>query len=58
VKALVNEERLSFTGHSVLVVRLIRFHESQVIVAALSGSLYAIFMGVVTPDIAYWTFQR
>jgi branched-chain amino acid transport system permease protein len=56
VKALINEERLSFAGHNVLIVRLYAFTVSG-IVAALSGSLYAIFMGVVTPDIAYWTFS-
>jgi branched-chain amino acid transport system permease protein len=56
IKALVNEERLLFTGHNVLVIRLYAFMISGV-VAALSGSLYAIFMSVITPDIAYWTFS-
>ncbi len=51
-----NEDRLPFTGHSPLFVRLYTFVISGII-AALSGSLYAIFMGVITPDIAYWTFS-
>jgi branched-chain amino acid transport system permease protein len=50
-----NEDRLPFTGHSPLLIRLYTFAVSG-LVAALSGSLYSIFMGVITPDVAYWTF--
>jgi branched-chain amino acid transport system permease protein len=57
VRALgANEDRLPFTGHSPLFIRLYTFLVSG-LTASLSGSLYAIFMGVVTPDIAYWTFS-
>jgi len=57
IRALgANEDRLPFTGHSVLTIRLYTFTASGLI-AALSGSLYSILMGVVTPDIAYWTFS-
>lgn len=57
VRALgANEERLPFSGHSILRIRLMVFTVSG-LVAALAGSLYAVLMGVVTPDIAYWTFS-
>jgi branched-chain amino acid transport system permease protein len=57
VRALgANEDRLPFTGRSPLFIRLYTFLVSG-LTASLSGSLYAIFMGVVTPDIAYWTFS-
>jgi len=51
-----NEDRLPFSGHSPMFVRLFTFTISG-FVASISGSLYAILMGVVTPDIAYWTFS-
>ena len=51
-----NEERLPFLGYSVFQLRLVAFTISGV-GSALAGSLYAILMGVVTPDISYWTFS-
>lgn len=57
IRALgANEDRLPFSGHSVFAIRLYTFTISGVL-AGLAGSLYAILMGVVTPDIAYWTFS-
>jgi len=51
-----NEDRLPFSGHSPILVRLFTFTVSG-FAASISGSLYAVLMGVVTPDVAYWTFS-
>ncbi|MEM4000983.1 MAG: branched-chain amino acid ABC transporter permease [Saccharolobus sp.] len=57
IKALgSNEERLPFTGYSILNIRLLTFIISGII-TSVSGSLYAILMGVITPEIAYWTYS-
>lgn len=50
-----NEDRLPFLGYSTFTLRMVALNVSGV-VSALAGSLYAIFYGVVTPDVAYWTF--
>lgn len=57
IKALgSNEERLPFLGYSIFRVRMLAFTVSGV-GSGLAGSLYAILMGVVTPDLSYWTFS-
>jgi len=49
-----NEEFLPFTGHSIFKLRIAAFLISGSI-AGIAGALYALLMGVVTPDLAYWT---
>lgn len=51
-----NEDKLPFLGYSIFQLRMIAFIISG-LGSALAGSLYAILMGVVTPDISYWTFS-
>ncbi|MGB9682957.1 MAG: branched-chain amino acid ABC transporter permease [bacterium] len=50
----VNEDFVPFTGHSVFKLRIIAFLISG-FTAGISGALYALLMGVVTPELAYWT---
>ena len=55
IKALGNnEERAEFSGHSVMRYRMISFLISGSISGA-AGSLYALLIRVVTPELAYWT---
>lgn len=49
-----NEDFVPFTGHSVFRLRMLAFMISGSI-AGCAGALYAILMGAVTPDLAYWT---
>jgi branched-chain amino acid transport system permease protein len=49
-----NEDFVPFTGHSIFRLRMIAFIISGS-VAGVAGALYAILMGAVTPDLAYWT---
>ncbi|PWV37121.1 MAG: branched-chain amino acid ABC transporter permease [Desulfurococcaceae archaeon] len=50
----VNEDFMPYTGHSVYRLRMIAFIISGS-VAGVAGALYALLMGVITPDLAYWT---
>ncbi|MEM0262511.1 MAG: branched-chain amino acid ABC transporter permease [Sulfolobales archaeon] len=50
-----NEDRLPFLGYSTFTLRMMALAVSGV-VSALAGALYAVFYGVVTPDVAYWIF--
>ena len=50
----VNEDFMPYTGHSVYRLRMIAFTISGS-VAGIAGALYAILIGVITPDLAYWT---
>jgi branched-chain amino acid transport system permease protein len=55
IKSLgVNEDFVPYTGHSVFRLRILAFIISGSI-AGIAGALYAILMGVVNPDLAYWT---
>ncbi|MEM1546931.1 MAG: branched-chain amino acid ABC transporter permease [Candidatus Methanomethylicia archaeon] len=55
IKALgSNEERVEFSGHSIVRYRMISFLISGSI-SGVAGSLYALLIRVVTPDLAYWT---
>lgn len=55
VKALGNDEELvEFVGHSAMRYRMIAFLISSV-VSGVAGSLYALLVRVVTPELAYWT---
>lgn len=49
-----NEERVAFSGYSILRYRLYAFIVSGVF-SGLAGSLFAPLNLVVTPDLAYWT---
>jgi branched-chain amino acid transport system permease protein len=49
-----NEDFVPFTGHPIFRLRMIAFIISGS-VAGVAGALYAILMGAVTPDLAYWT---
>lgn len=49
-----NEDRFKFTGLSVYRYKLTGFVISGVF-SGLAGTLYALLMRTVTPDIAYWT---
>ncbi len=50
----VNEDFVPYTGHSIYGLRMIAFIVSGS-TAGVAGALYALLMGVVTPDLAYWT---
>lgn len=50
-----NEDRFSFSGLSVYRYRVLGLLISGTF-SGLAGSLYALLMRTVTPDIAYWTF--
>ncbi|MCS6784620.1 MAG: branched-chain amino acid ABC transporter permease [Candidatus Caldarchaeum sp.] len=49
-----NEDRFKFTGLSVYKYKLVGFVISGVF-SGLAGTLYALLMRTVTPDLAYWT---
>ncbi|MEM4970764.1 MAG: branched-chain amino acid ABC transporter permease [Sulfolobales archaeon] len=49
-----NEDFVPFTGHSIFRLRMVAFIISGT-VAGAAGALYAILMGAITPDLAYWT---
>jgi len=49
-----NEDFIPFTGHSVFKLRMTAFIISGS-VAGFAGAMYALLLGAVTPDLAYWT---